>query len=108
MVYGSLLEGLELVGVTLGLAFAIRVNFLTWVDTDNVHVARNNGVFVLDKPQQILEIGDATYEFQYTVSDQKTFAIKRADYLRDAMRQSLPPICDLPTPSKDDIFVGKW
>lgn len=88
--------------------FAIRANILTWVDAQHVVRSHNNGICILNKPLQILDIGEAKYEFKYTVEDEDTFAEARAEYLRDVMHQSSSLICESPTPSKEDIQVGKW
>lgn len=57
---------------------------------------------------QILDIGEAKDEFKYNVEDEETFAEARAEYFQDVMHQSSSLICESPTPSKEDIQVGKW
>ena len=78
------------------------------MDTRHVDRSRNNGLCVRDKRQQILEIGEANYEFEYNVDHEKAFVAKPGEYMREVMHQSSLPICQSPTPSKGDVYVGEW
>lgn len=87
---------------------AIRALHIHPVFVDASRVDCHNRLRVLDRPRQIVDVGEATYEFKYDIDNEAAFIEARARYLRTTMHQSSPLICDTPTPSEDDIHVGKW
>ncbi|SMR62293.1 unnamed protein product [Zymoseptoria tritici ST99CH_1E4] len=89
-------------------AFAIQARHPTGVDADEAIKGRNDGIVVLNRPRQMLRIGQANYEFSYSVVDEDAFRVDRENYMRDILHRPSPPTFQLSTPSDNDIHVGKW